>query len=227
MQKIVPHLWFDKEAKEATAFYATLFPNSRVKSVQTITGTPSGDCDIVSFNLNGYDFMAISAGPYFKFNPSISLTATCATVEEAKALYDKLRDGGKDLMPFQEYPWSKGYAWVSDKYSLSWQINTEQEGGKIIPSLMFTGDNFGKAEEALAFYTSVFKNAETKMIARYEKGEGDVEGKVKYSLSTLEGQPFMIMESSFEHGFTFNEAKSLRAHVCKLTICAFKPSLPE
>ena len=66
MQKITPHLWFDTEAKEATALYATLFPNSTVNSVTTITGTPSGDCDVVTFTLAGQDFMAISAGPYLQ-----------------------------------------------------------------------------------------------------------------------------------------------------------------
>ncbi len=208
MSKITPHLWFDKQAKEATEFYISLFPNSKVDSLSTIKDTPSGDCDIVNFTLAGQKFMAISAGPIFKFNPSISLTATCATAEEAQELFNKLSADGKVLMPFQEYPWSKGYGWCNDKYGLSWQVNTEAKGGQIIPSLMFTGEQFGKVEEALKFYTSVFKNAETKLVAKYEAGEGDVVGKVKYSLAMLEGQPFTLMESSMEHGFNFNEAVS-------------------
>jgi predicted 3-demethylubiquinone-9 3-methyltransferase (glyoxalase superfamily) len=69
MQKITTHLWFDKEAKEATALYTSLFSDSKIKNITTIPGTPSGDCDIVSFKLAGQDFMAISAGPYFKLNP--------------------------------------------------------------------------------------------------------------------------------------------------------------
>lgn len=72
MQKITPHLWFNKEAKEAASFYTSLFPNSKVTNTTVITGTPSGDCNIVSFELLGYALMAISAGPLFKFNPSIS-----------------------------------------------------------------------------------------------------------------------------------------------------------
>ena len=70
--KIAPHLWFDKEAREAAAFYASLFPDSGIDSTAVIRNTPSGDCDLVSFHLAGQDFMAISAGPVFKFNPSIS-----------------------------------------------------------------------------------------------------------------------------------------------------------
>jgi len=76
MQKITPHLWFDKEAKEAAEFYVSVFDNSRVNSITTIHDTPSGDAETVAFQIMGYDFMAISAGPYFKINPSISLPDT-------------------------------------------------------------------------------------------------------------------------------------------------------
>ena len=72
MQKIVPHLWFDKEAKEAAEFYASTFPDSKLTNITTIHDTPSGDCDVVSFELWGYSFMAISAGPLLSFNPSVS-----------------------------------------------------------------------------------------------------------------------------------------------------------
>lgn len=71
-QKIVPHLWFDKEAKKAAEFYASIFPDSKIINVTTIHETPSGDSDIVSFELWGQKFMAISAGPIFKINPLIS-----------------------------------------------------------------------------------------------------------------------------------------------------------
>jgi predicted 3-demethylubiquinone-9 3-methyltransferase (glyoxalase superfamily) len=70
-QKITPHLWFDKEAKEAAEFYASVFPNSKITNVTTIRDTPSGDCDVVSFELSGQPFMAISAGPIFKCNSGI------------------------------------------------------------------------------------------------------------------------------------------------------------
>src|SRR4051812_3912427 len=72
IQPITPHLWFDKEAKEAADFYCSVFPDSKIKNTTTLHNTPSGDCDLVSFNIWGHAFMAISAGPFFKFNPSIS-----------------------------------------------------------------------------------------------------------------------------------------------------------
>ena len=71
-QKITPHLWFDTQAREAAGFYCSVFPDSRIDSVVRLRDTPSGDCDVVSFVLHGQPFMAISAGPLFKFNPSVS-----------------------------------------------------------------------------------------------------------------------------------------------------------
>jgi predicted 3-demethylubiquinone-9 3-methyltransferase (glyoxalase superfamily) len=72
MQKIVPHLWFDTQAVEAAEFYATVFPDSKVISKNKISDTPSGDCDMVTFTVWGMQFQAISAGPMFTINPSIS-----------------------------------------------------------------------------------------------------------------------------------------------------------
>jgi predicted 3-demethylubiquinone-9 3-methyltransferase (glyoxalase superfamily) len=212
MQKIIPNLWFDKEAKEATAFYATLFQDSKVVNITTITGTPSGDCDIVTFKLAGQDFMAISAGPYFKFNPSISLFVVFDNESEIDAVWKKLIDGGKALMPYQTYPWAHKYGWLQDKYGLSWQLSWSENHKleqKITPLLMFTKGVAGKAKDAIADYTSIFPNSKTDMLVPYEKGDGDNVGFVKHARFTLCGQHFMAMDSSRQHDFSFNEAISL------------------
>src|SRR5688572_9978812 len=88
--RIVPHLWFDKEAKEAAEFYASVFPDSRVTNITTLHDTPSGDCDIVSFELSGQPFTAISAGPLFTFNESISFIVYCETRDEVDDYWEKL-----------------------------------------------------------------------------------------------------------------------------------------
>ena len=111
-QKIIPHLWYDKEAKEAAHFYCSVFPNSEVTHVTTIKDTPSGDCDVVSFTLAGQAFMAISAGPLFKFNESISFMVNCDTQEEIDDYWGKL----------SAVPESEQCGWLKDKYGLSWQI---------------------------------------------------------------------------------------------------------
>ncbi|MDQ6481922.1 VOC family protein [Dyadobacter sp. LHD-138] len=227
MQKIIPHLWFDKEAKEAAAFYASVFPDSRVTHLTTLENTPSGDCDVVSFELWNQKFMAISAGPLFKFNPSISFmvnfdpllfgspeTGKKDAREKIDMVWNKLAEGGNVLMPIDKYPFSERYGWVQDKYGLSWQlILTNPEGESrpaIVPSLMFVGSKCGKAEEAINFYLSVFKHSKLGGMYRYGKGqEPDQEGTVMFADFMLENTWFAAMDSAHEHKFDFNEAVSL------------------
>lgn len=220
MQKIVPHLWFDKEAKQAAEFYASAFPNSKVTNVSVITDTPSGDCDIVSFNVMGYSFQAISAGPYFKVNPSVSFMVNFDPSKDAEAarlideVWGKLSEGGKVLMPIDTYPFSKRYGWIEDRFGVSWQLMlTDPEGEErplIIPSLLFVTEGCDKAEEATDFYLSVFKNSKRGTIARYPAGmEPNKEGSVMFTDVMLEGQWFAAMDgSSAMHDFSFNEGVS-------------------
>jgi predicted 3-demethylubiquinone-9 3-methyltransferase (glyoxalase superfamily) len=105
--RIVPHLWFDKEAKPAAELYTSLVPGSKVTNVTTLRDTPSGDCDVVSFHLSGQPFMAISAGPLFKFNPSISFHVKFQTKDEVDAMWKRLSPDGKVLMELGAYPWSE------------------------------------------------------------------------------------------------------------------------
>ena len=111
-------------------------------------------------------------------------------------------------MPLQEYPFSKKYAWIADKFGVSWQLNLDDRAQKISPALMFTGADFGKAEEAINFYTSLFSNSNIAQISRYAAGEGDKEGAVKYAEFSVNGYQFIGMESSFDHKFAFTEATS-------------------
>lgn len=220
MQRIVPHLWFDREAKEAGEFYTSVFPDSKITNVTTLHDTPSGDCDVVSFELWRYSFLAISAGPLFKFNPSISFMVNFdpSQDKDAKtrtdAVWGKLAESGKVLMPLDKYPFSERYGWVQDKYGLSWQlILTNPEGEErpiIIPSLLFVGDVCGKAEEASGFYLSVFKDSKRGAIVRYTTEQApDKEGTVLFSDFKLLGQWFVAMDSARMHKFGFNEAISL------------------
>ena len=110
MQKITPHLWFDKEAGEAARLYTTAFgasgKDSGIKSTTTLHDTPSGRVDLVTIDLLGQEFSLISAGPLFKFNPSVSFLVACKTKEEVNALWGKLSEGGTALMPLGEYPFT-------------------------------------------------------------------------------------------------------------------------
>ncbi len=111
-QKIVTHLWFDKEAEEAAKFYCSVFPDSRITNIRIIHDTPSGDCDVVSFTIFSQLFIGISAGPLFKFNESISFIVYCDTQDEIDYYWEKL----------SAVPEAEQCGWLKDKYGLSWQI---------------------------------------------------------------------------------------------------------
>jgi predicted 3-demethylubiquinone-9 3-methyltransferase (glyoxalase superfamily) len=116
MQKITPFLWFDTQAEEAMNFYCSIFKNSKVLNVSR---GPDGKAFIVSFELDGQEFMALNAGPEFKFNESISMYVDCEDQTEVDYLWNALTaDGGEESM----------CGWLKDKYGLSWQIVPQQLG---------------------------------------------------------------------------------------------------
>lgn len=220
MQKIVPHLWFDTEAQEAAEFYCEVFPDSKVLHTVKMHDTPSGDGELVNFNLSGHDFMAISAGPYFKINASISFILNFDPSQDNQAkenlttLWNKLIEGGTALMPLQEYPFAKLYGWVQDRFGVSWQMMLTNPEGEprpfITPSLMFAGSNANKAEEAMQFYIDTFKNAKPGTLARYPEDTGPAKkGSLMFADFMLENQWFAAMDSGVEQPFSFTEAVSL------------------
>lgn len=222
-QKIVPHLWYDKDAKEAAEFYTSIFPDSKITNVTTLHDTPSGDSETVTFEVWGQKFMAISAGPYFKFNPSISFTVNFDPSRDPDArekldeIWNQLSVGGIALMPLDQYPFSERFGWIQDKYGLSWQLLLNNPGDKarsrINPSMLFVGDQCGNTEEAIHFYLSVFRNSKLGQLVRYPKGmEPDREGTIMTAHFMLENVWFTAMDSAHEHKFKFNEAVSFMVY---------------
>ena len=123
LQKIVPHLWYSKDAEEAAKFYASVFPDSRVNSVKTLAvespSGPPGSVSVVSFTLFGQGFMSISAGPHDPFNDAVSFLVNCESQKEIDRYWDAiLKNGGK--------PTACG--WISDRYGVRWQIVPVQLG---------------------------------------------------------------------------------------------------
>jgi predicted 3-demethylubiquinone-9 3-methyltransferase (glyoxalase superfamily) len=115
-QKITPFLWFDDNAEEAVGFYVSLFKDSRIvtRSRYGESGPgPTGSVMAIGFELEGQDFVALNAGPQFKFNEAMSLYANCETQEEIDGLWAKLVAGGE----------ARDCGWLKDRYGLFWQIN--------------------------------------------------------------------------------------------------------
>lgn len=115
-QKITPHLWFTEKADEAAAFYASIFPNSRVDRVTAVPSDtpsgPAGSVKVVEFTLAGQPFMAISAGPLDPFNHAVSFMVDCEDQSEVDHYWNKLLDGGT----------AEQCGWLRDRYGLCWQI---------------------------------------------------------------------------------------------------------
>lgn len=199
---IHPCIWFNGNAEEAAALYSRAFNNTEITMSTPI---------VVLFSVKGKKIMGLNGGPNNNPNPSISFFNVCETEEEIDQAWRLLSDGGMELMPLNAYPWSKKYGWIQDKYGVNWQLalKNDAENTDVFPALLFVGDQNGKAEEAMNFYTSLFKNSSIELIAKYEAGEGDIEGNIKHAQFYLNGFKLAAMESSMQHNFSFNEGVSL------------------
>jgi predicted 3-demethylubiquinone-9 3-methyltransferase (glyoxalase superfamily) len=120
-QKITPHLWFAHEAEEAVVFYTSIFKDSNIGHIShygeaghDIHEMEAGTVMSIDFALEGMQFMALSGGPAFRFNESISLIVNCETQDEVDYYWEKLSEGGD--------PDAQQCGWLKDKYGLSWQI---------------------------------------------------------------------------------------------------------
>jgi predicted 3-demethylubiquinone-9 3-methyltransferase (glyoxalase superfamily) len=115
MPTITPFLWFDTQAEEAMNFYASIFKRSKVLSVNRAQGKVMS----VEFELEGQKFMALNAGPHFKFNEAVSFFVACETQQELDEFWTKLTsDGGEESR----------CGWLKDKFGLSWQIVPKSMG---------------------------------------------------------------------------------------------------
>lgn len=199
---IYPCLWFDGNAQEAAEFYCSIFDHSVITGFNPI---------VTTFSINNFRLMALNGGPKVTMNASISLFVYSPTLEETNRLWNKLIEGGKVMMAIDTYPWSERYGWLQDKYGMTWQLSvadSKQEKQNITPSMLFTGNQFGRAEEAINFYSSVFANSTSTRLSHY--GEGDANaGKVLYSEFTLNNYPLIAMDGPGAHAFTFNEGVSM------------------
>jgi predicted 3-demethylubiquinone-9 3-methyltransferase (glyoxalase superfamily) len=217
--QIVPCLWLDDQAEQAAALYARTFPASRVvttsrysESVDNPSGKPRGSVLTVELELSGRRFTLLNGGPIFTINPSISFFAHVDDPAGADRLFGPLAEGGQVLMPLDAYPWSPRYGWVQDRFGVSWQVMAGRRppgGAAIVPCLMFTGPQQGRAEEAMKAYAAAFPDGRVVSVERYAKGEGPVDT-VKHGRFSLAGQDLVAMDSHMANQFTFNEGVSFQ-----------------
>ena len=105
-------LWFEDRAVEAAEFYVSLFPDSRIVEISTVSGGPAKGNSFVVFELSGRTFQGIDGGPMFKFTPAISFVVNCESQDEIDHYWSTLAEGGRE-----------GYCgWLDDRFGVSWQV---------------------------------------------------------------------------------------------------------
>lgn len=201
---IFPCLWYDGDAKPSADFYCKVFG-----------GKITADSPVViNIELFGQRLMLLNGGPQFEKNASVSFMVLCETEEEVDKYWKPLSEGGMVLMELGEYPWSKKYGWVRDKFGVTWQVYLGMQGNqKIIPTLMYIHENNGKAMEAMELYTSIFPNSKIESVLKYGEGVGnethEVPENVQHAAFTLDNYTFFCMDNSYDHKFDFNEGISM------------------
>lgn len=126
LQKIIPCLWFDKNAEEAMNFYTSIFKDGKISSITRYPEGPlegpmagmEGKVLTGIFELNGQQFMCLDGGPVFKFNEAISFQISCEDQAEVDGLWENL----------SAVPQAEQCGWLKDKFGVSWQVIPKQLG---------------------------------------------------------------------------------------------------
>ena len=162
LQKITPNLWFDTQAEAAAEFYTSIFPNSKVDRIarypeagEEIHKMTPGSIMTVDFELDGQSFIALNAGPVFKFNEAISFIVHCETQQEIDDFWEKLGEGGD--------PNAQQCGWLKDKYGVSWQI---------VPKVLITLLMDPNPQKAASVFTAMLQMKKLEIAALERAAEG-------------------------------------------------------
>lgn len=195
--KLHPCIWCNNNANEMAEFYLSVFPDAEIAEENET---------VVMLNIEGQRFMLLNGGDYAKPNPSVSMMFLSPDSGLIDELWYKFLHGGKIFMEKNSYDWSTNYGWIEDKYGVSWQLYTgpsEHIIQTIVPTLMFTKSNNGKAREAAAYYRSVFPGSSERGIMENENGG------VAHGEFIILDYLIMMMDGGEAHEFSFDEGVSL------------------
>lgn len=224
MQRIVPNIWCNGNADEMAEFYLAAFDDAHKVAHQRYPEAGlldfqqpmAGKTLLIELSLRGFHIMLINADDTFTPNPSISLMVSNPTPEATTALYQHLAEGGLALMPLGSYAFNEHYAWVQDKYGVSWQLFTHTpptDLPAIYPSLMFCGQAQNRASEAMDRYTELFGGQVTQKVTYGDLGQGGngvIEPEsVVFATIELAGQTIGVMDSAVEQPFSFDGGVAL------------------
>ena len=210
-------VWHNGTAREAFQHYAGLFPNAWIPG--EIDADPSAaQPTVITMKLGALELMGLNGGPQYRPTPSISIFVRSGNARELRRFWDSLSQNSiRILIPFEEQQWSPLYGWLEDEWGLSWQLMlspamTEDELPIFTPAMLFTGAQFGKAEQALRLYESIIPGADLSDLNVHE--EGDLKGTVLFAEMQVPGLSLIAMDGPGEHAFGFDPGLSLVLH-CK------------
>lgn len=229
MQKISPCFWYDFTAEEAAALYQEALPNTSVVHTlhypteqlpafqEEFAGLPL----LIELDINGYTVSLLNGGDAFTPNPSFSMMLVFDPDENPNAeqelchAWKVLTREGQELMALGEYPFSPLYAWVEDKFGVSWQLITPTERSRphrpfVLPTFLFGNIAQNRTQSALNLYTEIFEDAHIGTVVPYDESAEPVDmGGVVYSEMQLADQWFVAMDSAADVEFTFTPGASL------------------
>lgn len=233
--RLIPNLWFAGNAEEAGAFYAEAFPGAQVGSVQRYPTEGllefqqelAGKALTVDVELPDLRITLLNAGDEFRPNPAAGFLVMFSRAhhEDPSAALDAvhaaLMDGGTERMALGAYPFAPRYAWVEDRYGVSWQLmlvqeEVEQAGAAgdphpfVLPALMFCGTAQNRCREAIDAYTAALPYSRWETRHEYPEQTGPAPaGAIMFSEATLAGQRISAMDSGVDQPFSFTEGVSL------------------
>ncbi len=194
---MIPCIWYDDDARAAADLYVAAFPESRITSESPF---------MVAFELSGRPLLAMNGGPKYRPNPRLSLFGFFASEEEVDRASGLLVEGGSELMALGTYPWSPRYTWIEDRFGVSWQLMVRAEGDDVdavVPCLMFTGETFGRARQAMEQYAKIFPDSAVGPVT------SNPDGTVLHGRFRVNGVDAIAMDSGGSHAFDFTEGMSL------------------
>ena len=212
-QRIIPAIWCDAAADEAARFYADVFREGSV--VEQAPGLAA------TVSIHGFRLSLINGGDQYAPNPSLSCILNFDPLlfggeDQARAYLDELYErlsGGGVLMELGEYPFSPRYAWVRDRFGMTWQLMLTDPAGEprpfILPSFMFGGTNHANAEEATEAWIALFDDSRRGVLYRYEEGGPMAAGTVMFTDFTLRGTWMSARDSGASHDLTFTPGVSM------------------
>ena len=217
MAHLIPHLWFQDSLSDIYTWYSSVFSQSQELYHTQLGGTPSGTVEMAAWRLEELEIRVLSASAPFHLTPAFSFLVACSSPEEVDEKYRQLSVGGKILMPLASYSFSPRYAWVVDRYGLSWQLmdfSGRKVPQRLIPTLMFTSQAAGQCEQALRQYCQAAQTSAIDHLDRYGSGlEPNLPQHIRHATFQVENLVLAAMDSSAEHDFSFSEAASLVVQV--------------